>query len=123
MAFAHLILLGLTGWLGWTAAINMPFMPDGMVMAEGLFWPAAIVIATGAFGIAALADKRRGTSWLAVAALALGILTGGLGLRLLLLPLLKTASPLTLIGLREILGIFAALYLGFAWMVWRQRTQ
>ncbi|WP_259400340.1 hypothetical protein [Roseovarius sp. SCSIO 43702] len=120
---AQYVLMAVPAFLGWTAAINMPLMPGTLPRAEGLVWPVMALCAVTGFSICALSDSLRGTSLLPTAALSLGLLTGALALRLTVLPLLDTASPLALVGVREALAICSAAYLGFAIALLRRRRR
>lgn len=109
-------MLGLTGWLAWTVALNTPFMPDGLPRAESVVWPGLVLTGCALFAATAVIDLIRGVGrgTGAIAALALAVVLAALAVRLTVLPLLPTLMPLTLIGLREALSVLALLYAGFA---------
>ena len=114
------IMLMLTAWLGWTAATNIPFMPDGLHPVEAKAWPMVTFLGAVGFGAGTLADLRHDTVWRALAALCLALVTGLLTLRLIFLPLSATLSPLSLIGLREALTGFFLIYAAYAALTWQR---
>ena len=102
------LLLAMTAWLGWTAVLNLPFLPGPL---------------GAAFGFAETLDLflQRGLAFWPIVALA--AITGALALRLALLPLAEAPGPLALVGVREGLGLFAVLYGAAALMMGRTRPQ
>ena len=114
MSTLRYTLLGLAAWLGWASAINLPMMPKGLPLTESYFWPLATAVVALFYVASTVMDLLRGTGFLRFAALAMALLTGTLGLRLALLPLLPGLDPLALIGVREVLGLFTVFYGGFA---------
>lgn len=118
---ARAMILMLSGWIVWTAALNLPLLPGIVTAAEGHLWPALIVLACLWLAAAIVVDTMRGLRTAAIPAAVMAVLTFGLALRLWVLPIGTPASPLALVGVREVLAIFAACYAAFAaWQVRRR---
>lgn len=117
------LLLAMTAWLGWTAVLNLPFLPGPLGALESYGWPTLILLGAAAFGFAETLDLflQRGLAFWPIVALA--AITGALALRLALLPFAEAPGPLALVGVREGLGLFAVLYGVAALMMGRTRPQ
>lgn len=116
----RVLILGLTGWILWAAAINLPLMPDGLAAQEAWAWPICLALACLWLVGAIAMDALRGGQRSHLPAAALATLTLALALRLWVLPVRPSASPLALVGVREILTLFAACYTAFAWWAFRK---
>lgn len=109
-----LLILAPTAWLILTAAINLPLPGAIFAPAEGYGWPVLIGLAGIGLVLAMTADLLLGTGLSALASALMAALLLAMALRLWLLPIRDGASPLALVGVREILVLFAACYAAFA---------
>ncbi|MCB1883158.1 MAG: hypothetical protein KDG89_04030 [Geminicoccaceae bacterium] len=117
---ARALILLLSGWIVWAAAINLPLMPGILTVPESWIWPFCLALACLWLATAIALDTLRGGHRAGVPAAALAALTLALALRLWLLPIGTPASPLALVGVREILTLFAACFAAFAWWAFRK---
>ena len=115
------LILMLSAWIVATAWLNFPLLPGILTAPEGYAWPALIVLACLWLAVAIVLGLLRATTPDALPAAVMAALTLGLALRLWLLPIGTPPSPLALVGVREILSIFAACYAAFAAWQFRKR--
>ena len=102
--------------------MNVPLLPDGFGPVEAYGWPLSVLVVSAAMVGTVVSDFTGGTTLLPLASLLIGTVTGALALRLTLWPLAPGFHPLALVGVRETLSVFTAIYLMFAFVSQKGRS-